>query len=192
MIDQHGKVDGIINNAGIIHPFLKVNELEYDKIKLVMDINFYGTLYMVKSFLPYLLKRPVAHIANVSSMGGFLPVPVQTIYGASKAAVKLLTEVLRAELKDTNVKVTLVFPGGVSTNIMINSGLDVADNKEISKEQFSRLLTPKEAAKIIVKGIENDQIRVLAGKDSKIMDKLYRLSPRRASDLIADKMKDLI
>ncbi|WP_197074273.1 hypothetical protein NSU01_25995 [Paenibacillus sp. FSL H8-0259] len=75
---------------------------------------------------------------------------------------------------------------------MINSGLDVADNKEISKEQFSRLLTPKEAAKIIVKGIENDQIRVLAGKDSKIMDKLYRLSPRRASDLIADKMKDLI
>lgn len=192
MIDQHGKVDGIINNAGIIHPFLKVNELEYDKIKLVMDINFYGTLYMVKSFLPYLLKRPVAHIANVSSMGGFLPVPGQTIYGASKAAVKLLTEVLRAELKDTNVKVTLVFPGGVSTNIMINSGLDVADNKEISKEQFSRLLTPKEAAKIIVKGIENDQIRVLAGKDSKIMDKLYRLSPRRASDLIADKMKDLI
>ncbi|WP_342424829.1 SDR family oxidoreductase [Paenibacillus sp. FSL E2-0178] len=192
VIDQHGKVDGIINNAGIIHPFLKVNELEYDKIKLVMDINFYGTLYMVKSFLPYLLKRPVAHIANVSSMGGFLPVPGQTIYGASKAAVKLLTEVLRAELKDTNVKVTLVFPGGVSTNIMINSGLDVADNKEISKEQFSRLLTPKEAAKIIVKGIENDQIRVLAGKDSKIMDKLYRLSPRRASDLIADKMKDLI
>lgn len=116
MIDQHGKVDGIINNAGIIHPFLKVNELEYDKIKLVMDINFYGTLYMVKSFLPYLLKRPVAHIANVSSMGGFLPVPGQTIYGASKAAVKLLTEGLRAELKDTNVKVTLVFPGGVSTN----------------------------------------------------------------------------
>ncbi|MEK3683510.1 SDR family NAD(P)-dependent oxidoreductase [Paenibacillus sp. FSL R10-2736] len=116
VIDQHGKVDGIINNAGIIHPFLKVNELEYDKIKLVMDINFYGTLYMVKSFLPYLLKRPVAHIANVSSMGGFLPVPGQTIYGASKAAVKLLTEGLRAELKDTNVKVTLVFPGGVSTN----------------------------------------------------------------------------
>ncbi|OMF28233.1 SDR family NAD(P)-dependent oxidoreductase [Paenibacillus sp. FSL H8-0259] len=116
MIDQHGKVDGIINNAGIIHPFLKVNELEYDKIKLVMDINFYGTLYMVKSFLPYLLKRPVVHIANVSSMGGFLPVPGQTIYGASKAAVKLLTEGLRAELKDTNVKVTLVFPGGVSTN----------------------------------------------------------------------------
>ncbi|MBT2288834.1 SDR family oxidoreductase [Paenibacillus albidus] len=192
VIDHHGKVDGIINNAGIIHPFLKVNELDYDKIKLVMDINFYGTLYMVKTFLPYLLKRPVAHIANVSSMGGFLPVPGQTIYGASKAAVKLLTEGLRAELKDTNVKVTVVFPGGVSTNIMKNSGLDDADNKEMSKEQVSQLLTPIEAAEIIVKGIENDQIRILAGKDSKIMDKLYRLSPRRATDLIADKMKDLI
>lgn len=192
VIAHHGQVDGIINNAGIIHPFLQVNELDYEKIKLVMDINFYGTLYMVKTFLPHLLKRPVGHIANVSSMGGFLPVPGQTIYGASKAAVKLLTEGMRAELKNTNVKVTVVFPGGVSTNIMRNSGLDHAENKEMSKEQVSQLLTPKEAAEIIVSGIENDQTRVLAGKDARIMDKLYRLSPGRATDLIADKMKDLV
>ena len=60
--------------------------------------------------MPHLLKRPEAHIANVSSMGGFLPVPGQTIYGASKAAVKLLTEGLHAELMNTNVKVTVIFP----------------------------------------------------------------------------------
>ena len=52
----------------------------------MININFYGTLYMTKAFLPHLLKRPIAHITNISSMGGFLPVPGQTVYGASKAA----------------------------------------------------------------------------------------------------------
>ena len=106
----HGTVDGIINNAGIIQPFIDVNDLGYDKIEQVMNVNFYGTLYMVKSFLPELLKRPEAHILNVASMGGFLPVPGQSIYGASKAAVKLMTEGLHSELTDTNVGVTIAFP----------------------------------------------------------------------------------
>jgi NAD(P)-dependent dehydrogenase (short-subunit alcohol dehydrogenase family) len=95
-IAQYGAIDGIINNAGIIQPFIKVNDLSYDAIERVMNINFYGTLYMIKTFLPHLLTRPEAHIVNISSMGGFLPVPGQTIYGASKAAVKLLTEGLRS------------------------------------------------------------------------------------------------
>lgn len=192
VIERHGQVDGILNNAGIIHPFIHVNDLDYDKIKQVMDINFYGTLYMVKTFLPHLLARPAAHICNVSSMGGFLPVPGQTIYGASKAAVKLLTEGLQAELKDTSVKVTVVFPGGVSTNIMKNSGIDNMDNTEASQEQLAQLLTPEQAAEIIVSGMESDKVRIYAGKDSRIMDKIYRLSPAKATNLIADKMKDLV
>lgn len=69
VIAHHGRVDGILNNAGIIHSFVNVNDLDHEKIKLVMDINFYGTLYMVKAFLPHSLDRPVAHITNVSSMG---------------------------------------------------------------------------------------------------------------------------
>lgn len=71
IIHVHGKVDGLINNAGIIQPFTNLNELEMDKINRVMNINFYGTLYMIKAFLPYLLERSEAHIVNVSSMGGF-------------------------------------------------------------------------------------------------------------------------
>ncbi len=188
VVTQHGSVDGIINNAGIIQPFVHVNDLDYDKIKLVMDINFYGTLYMTKSFLPYLLERPVGHILNVSSMGGFLPVPGQSIYGASKAAVKLMTEGLNAELKDTNVKVTVVFPGGVGTDIMKNSGVEGSRGSDASEKDISQLLTPREAAEIIVHGMETDQYRVFAGKDSKMMDKLYRLMPKRAAELIAKKM----
>jgi NAD(P)-dependent dehydrogenase (short-subunit alcohol dehydrogenase family) len=107
VIAKHQVVDGLINNAGIIQPFVKLNELELDAIDRVMNVNFYGTLYMTKAFLPHFLQRPEAHITNISSMGGFLPVPGQTAYGASKAAVKLLTEGLHSELSETSVGPTL-------------------------------------------------------------------------------------
>lgn len=70
--EKLGKVDGIINNAGIIQPFIGVKDLDYDVIERIMNINFYGTLYVTKTFLPHLLERPVAHICNISSMGGFI------------------------------------------------------------------------------------------------------------------------
>jgi short-subunit dehydrogenase len=185
IIAKHGNVDGIIN-AGIIQPFIDINELDFEKIKLVMDVNFYGTLYMCKAFLPHLLLRPEAHITNISSMGGFLPVPRQSIYCASKAAVKLFTEGLHSELTDSNVGVTLVLPGGVNTNIVENSGAE--REREEGQSQYYKLLSPKEAAEIIIRGMENNEYRVLAGKDAKIMDFIYRLNPKKAAELIAKKI----
>jgi len=190
IISIHKDVDGIINNAGIIQPFVKVNDLEYKDIERVMNINFYGTLYMVKAFLPYLLKRPEAHIVNVSSMGGFLPVPGQGVYGASKAAVKLLTEALYAELSGTNVRVSAVFPGATQTNITQNSGLKAPkSSKENSKIP---MLLPSDAAKLIVDGMEKNNFQIFTGKDSSFMNKLYRLSPRFATNFIAKQMKSLL
>lgn len=194
VIAAHGTVDGIINNAGIIHAFTPVNNLDFDKIERVMNVNFYGVVNMVKAFLPYLLKRPAAHIANVSSMGGFMPFPGQSVYGASKAAVKLLTEGLHAELADTNVRVTIIFPGAVNTNISANSGvqLPTALSGAHAAEQAKKILQASEAAKIIINGIEKDEYRVLVGSDSKMLDKLYRLNPSWAAGFIAKKMKDLV
>ena len=98
IVDVLGPVDGLINVAGIIQPFVRLNELDYETMERVFAVNLWGTIHTVKAFLPLLLQRPVAHVANVSSMGAFLPVPGQSVYGASKAAVKLLTEGLYAEL----------------------------------------------------------------------------------------------
>lgn len=184
-----GFVDGIINNAGIIQPFIKVNELGYDAIERVMNINFYGTLYLVKTFLPHLLTRPEAHIMNISSMGGFLPVPGQSIYGASKAAVKLLTEGLHSELMDTNVKVTVVFPGAINTNIMKNSGLNIPQQTS-TENKAMKILSAAKAAQIMIDGMEQNRYRVLVGKDAKFMDLLYRLNPVYAARLIYSKMKE--
>lgn len=191
IIAIHGVVDGLINNAGIIQPFVRVNELSYDTIEHVMNVNFYGTLYMVKAFIPYLLMRPEAHILNVSSMGGFLPVPGQSIYGASKAAVKLMTEGLYAELQSTNVKVSVVFPGAVSTNISVNSGIQ---NPGISDEQTKKYqaLPAAAAAKIILDGMEKNKVQIYVGKDSRMMNLFYRLNPVGAVNMITKKMKDLL
>jgi len=191
IINAHGQIDGIINNAGIIQPFVKVNDLDYASIERVVNINFYGLLYITKSFLPHLLKRPEAHIVNISSMGGFLPVPGQSVYGATKAAVKLLTEGLRSELLDTNVKVTIVFPGAIGTNIANNSGLKMPAASKEQEQKFKPLPAPK-AAEIIIEGMEKNKYRVMVGSDSSFMDFLYRLSPKFAAEFIYKKMKDLL
>lgn len=193
VIAHHGGIDGIINNAGIIQPFVRVNNLEFSAIERVMNVNFYGTLYITKAFLPYLLKRPEAHIVNISSMGGFLPVPGQSVYGASKAAVKLLTEGLYTELLNTPVKVSVVFPGAVATNITANSGVSApAQSTSELKNSKIRTLLPARAAEIILAGMEKDKVRIYVGKDSTFLNFLYRLSPGYATRLIGKQMKSLL
>jgi len=181
-------VDILVNNAGIIQPFKKVNDLDYSDIEKVMDVNFFGTLYMTKAFLPELLKRPEAYVVNVSSMGGFLPVPGQSVYGASKAAVKLFTEGLYAELLDTNVHVSVVFPGATSTNITKNSGVEAPS----TGGKTYKTLPASEAARLIIEGMENNKPQIFLGSDCKSMNLLCRISPVRAIRLIASKMKTLL
>jgi len=186
-----GPVDGIVNNAGIIQPFVRLNDLDYPTIERVINVNLLGTLFVTKAFLPHLLRRPEAHIANISSMGGFVPVPGQTIYGAAKAAVKLMTEGLASELLHTKVGVSVVFPGAVATNITANSGVTFrAANPEGSKGV--KVLSPDKAAGIIVDGIERKAYRIFVGKDSALMDKIYRLNPAIAARAIASKMSALL
>ena len=192
VVGRFGAVDGVVNCAGIIQPFVKLNDLDYAAIDRVFRVNWLGTLYMTKAFLPLLLDRPEGHVVNVSSMGGFLPVPGQTVYGASKAAVKLMTEGLSAELAGTNVHVTVVFPGAVNTNITTNSGVAMpAMTAEMTARARSTYPAEK-AGRDIVDGMERNAFRVLVGSDARLMDRFYRLSPRRATSFIAGQMKDLL
>lgn len=189
VIKHFGQVDGVINNAGIIQPFVKVNDLSFEAIERVMQVNFFGSVAVVKAFLPHLLARPEAHIVNISSMGGFLPVPGQSIYGASKAAIKLFSEGLYAELKETAVCVSVVFPGAIATNITANSGISVPSS---SGSSGMTALPATDAARIILDGMENNQFHVFVGSDSKFMDILCRIAPEFATNFIRKKMKALL
>lgn len=189
VIAEHGSVDGLVNVAGIIQPFVHVNELDFETIERVMDVNFWGTVNTVKAFLPELLQRPEASLVNVSSMGALLPVPGQTAYGASKAAVRLLTEGLYAELQGTRVTVTEVFPGAIATDIMKHSGVERASTAGTGKTP--KMTTPDDAGRQIVGAIEQGRFRLHIGSDAKLFDRLSRLIPERAIRMIAKKMKDV-
>ncbi|WP_155368416.1 SDR family NAD(P)-dependent oxidoreductase [Catellatospora vulcania] len=192
VIAEHGQIDGLINVAGIVQRFARVQDLGFDEIERVMAVNFWGVVNMSKAFLPELLARPAASLVNVSSMGALLPVPGQSAYGASKAAVKLLTEGLYAELRGTSVAVTVVFPGGVATNILGNSGVGMAGRDMDSAGTGSKLTSPADAAKQIIQAVEKGSFRVRIGGDARLLDRLARLIPQRATALIADRMKSLL
>lgn len=191
IITRFGRVDGLINNAGIIQPFVRIKDLNYPDIERVMSVNFYGTLYMTKTLLPILMRQPEAHVVNISSMGGFLPVPGQAIYGASKAAVKLLTEALYAELANTHVHVTVVFPGAVDTEITRHSGIQTTPESS-PRSASIKMVSAAYAAGRVLDGIESNAFRILVGSDSRFMDLLYRLNPEKAVRVIARKMRGLL
>lgn len=186
-----GLPDAVINVAGIIQPFVTFDDLDYSAIERVIDVNLYGTINVDKAFLPTLLNRPEAHLANVSSMGGFLPVPGQTIYGATKAAVKLMTEGLYAELLDTNVGVSVIMPGAIETEITKNSGVDMPG---VDPEKAKRFPTTSaaDAARIILDGIAERKLHIYVGRDSRVMGIFNRLAPKRSTHLIQRQMKSLL
>ncbi len=186
-----GAVDALINNAGIIQPFVKVIDLELAAAARVMAVNFTGPLMMVKAFLPGLLTRPVAHILNVSSMGAYAPVPGQSVYGASKAAVMLFTEGLFSELMGTNVGVTVVFPGAIATNIAGNSGIDMPADASADAPKFKMTLPTVAAAKM-VDAIEANKPRVTIGSDATMLDRITRINPIYAAKMIAKQMGSLL
>lgn len=196
VVAAHGQVDGLINVAGIIQQFVPFADLPYAEMDKVMDVNLWGVVHMTKAFLPLLEQRPEACLVNVSSMGGFLPVPGQTLYGASKAAVKLMTEGLYAELREGPVAVTVVLPGAIGTDITANSGVSLPGAAGAGTEPAAsahRTLPPAEAARIIVeRAVEQGRFRVTVGRDATMLDLLSRLAPRRATDLIAARMAGLL
>ncbi|WP_413766904.1 SDR family NAD(P)-dependent oxidoreductase [Rhodococcus pyridinivorans] len=185
----HGQVDGVANVAGIIQKFVPFADLPYDEMNKVLDVNYWGVVHMCKAFLPELLSRPEASLLNVSSMGAFVPVPGQSVYGASKAAVKLLTEGLYAELRTTKVGVTLVFPGAVRTGIAENSGAAIPGR---NTDASVRITSSAEAARRIADAIEKGTFRVCIGKDATMLDLLARLMPRRSIEFLAKKMGSLV
>lgn len=186
-----GAADALINNAGIIQPFVMINDLSVDAAAKVMNVNFHGPLMLTKAFLPGLLSRPEAHILNVSSMGAYAPVPGQSVYGASKAAVKLFTEGLRSELLSTKVGVTIAFPGAVNTNIAANSGLAMPGGDSAESSKFKMTEAPV-AAKMMVDAIEKNKPRITVGQDATMMDIMTRLNPVWAAGVIYKQMKSLL
>lgn len=119
-IDRFGKIDIVINNAGLSQRSLAM-ETDIEVDKRLMDIDFIGTVALTKSVLPYMVKSGGGHIAVVSSMMGIFGAPMRSSYAAAKHALHGFFDTLRAELYTKKIVVTIICPGFVQTNISINA-----------------------------------------------------------------------
>jgi len=181
-----GGADVVVNNAGValVGP---VATLPEDDARWLMDINFWGVVRGCRAFTPQLTGRPGATLVNVSSVFAFVAPPTQSMYAASKAAVRAFSDVLREELRDAGIRVLTVHPGGIRTRIVESArvvDLSVAASSKTALDaQFRRTArtTAAQAAQAIVRAIERDDTRLLIGVDARLGDWMFRLFPARAS-----------
>ena len=116
VIDSEGCLDVLINNAGagITGPLEEIPEVE---IKRNFETNLFGPINVIKAVLPQMREQRSGLIINVTSIAGYMGLPYRGIYSASKAALEIITETFRMEIKDFNIKMVNVAPGDFATNI---------------------------------------------------------------------------
>ena len=187
VLAEHGRVDVLVNNAGVAvgGNFEQVGEEDFD---WCMDVNFNAVVRLTRAFLPHLKKSDGGRIINISSLFGLIAPPGQTSYCASKFAVRGFSESLRKELEEagSTVGVTTIHPGGVRTNIAKNARTPKGlTNEEVNfmeeeRERFTRdflVMPPEKAGEIIVSGAERGKPRVIVGNDARMGALFERLMP---------------
>ena len=183
-IAAHPSLNILVNNAGVAL-LGQFHEIDQAQMEWLFNINFWGVVHSTRAFLPHLATRKEAHIVNLSSIFGIIAPPGNTAYSAAKFAVRGFSESLRHELQmaASPVRLSVVHPGGVLTNIVRNArdGVGVTDNERRAQtiERFDTIArtTPRDAALRIIQGIEKNQPRILIGSDARFMDLLQRFRP---------------
>ena len=193
VVRDHGKVNLVFNNAGVALGST-IEGAEYGDFEWLMNINFWGVVYGSKAFLPHLRASGDGHIVNTSSVFGLLAVPANGAYNAAKFAVRGFSECLRQELELSGAPVSLscVHPGGIKTNIARTARLgqgiqgSLADDAEATWADFEKffITSPRQAALVILRGVERNRRRILIGPDAHLFDLLVRLLPSLYQRLI--------
>jgi len=179
----HGRVDVLVNNAGVAlgGTFEQVSEADFDWL---MAINFEAVVRMTRAFLPLLRASDDARIVNISSVYGLVSPPGQSAYSASKFAVRGFSNALRHELEGTRIGVTVAHPGGVATAIARSARAPAgvpAEEIALRRAASEKMLrmAPERAGEIIVLAVERRRARVLVGGDAVVVALIERLAPVR-------------
>lgn len=192
VVDRFGVAHQVYNNAGIAFSE-SVLDSDWADYERVLGVNLNGVIHGTQAFLPHLIASGAGHVVNVSSLNGYFAQPNMSHYCASKFAVRGFTESLRTEmlLEGHPVKVSVVHPGGIATNISDNAlALARKAGHEITAAHEARTRTyrekllrmdPQRAARIIVDGVEKGRPRIRVGSDAVFIDRLVRLAPARAN-----------
>jgi butyryl-CoA dehydrogenase len=183
VVADHGKVNLIVNNAGVALG-ATIESVSYEDFEWLFGINFWGVVYGTKAFLPYLKTSGEGHVVNLSSVFGLISVPSQSAYNAAKFAVRGFSDALRMELEieGAPVSVTTIHPGGIKTNIAKNARIDpsleeMTGDPAKARRDFEKafVTSPEKAARQILAAVQRDRRRALIGPDAKVIDFVSRL-----------------
>ena len=160
---HYGPIDILINNAGISQRSL-IMETDLQVYQKLMDVNYMGTIALTKAILPYFVSRKKGHFVTVTSLMGKFGSPYRSGYCGAKHALHGFFDVLRMEHDKDNIKVSLVCPGFVDTNVAVNAltadGTPQVDNDLATKNGLS----PHVFAKKMVKAMEKEKFEVYIGR----------------------------
>ncbi|MCA0933146.1 SDR family oxidoreductase [Lutimonas saemankumensis] len=157
-----GKIDVLINNAGISQrSFAADTDLAVDK--KIIDINYFGTISLTKGLIPHFREQNGGHFVVVTSVVGKIGTPLRSSYSASKHALHGFFDSLRAELFEDNIKVTLICPGYVRTNVSINAVTGSGKKQGTMDHATENGLDPNEFAKKAIRAIRNERQELVIG-----------------------------
>lgn len=116
-VEAFGRIDVLINNAGIM-PLSALEALKVEEWDRMIDVNIKGVLYGIAAALPHMKAQKSGHIITTASVAGHLIFPVSSVYSGTKFAVRAICEGLRQEVKDYNIRTTILSPGAVKTELL--------------------------------------------------------------------------
>lgn len=177
--------DVLINNAGILPKFKRVDKYDVEEIENVMNINFFSAVYSIKELMPFLLKSENGAVINIDSSASLMSLAGTSSYSASKAALKAFTEAMREEYRG-RLYVGLVCPGFTKTDIMRNQSAE----SEKGQKLIDMISTDCDLmVKMIMFGIERKQALQIHGMDAHAMSIFGKLLPVNGSRLFSAVMK---
>lgn len=165
-MQNQGVPDLVINSAGVVLPG-EFEQLDLDTFHWMMDINFFGTLHVIKTVLPSMLSRGNGHIVNVASAAAFLSIYGYTAYSASKYAVRGFTDALRSEMKRRGITVSLVMPSDTRTPQLEYESQRRPQITRIIAET-NGIMTPEKVAGEIISSIAHRRYLILPGIETKL------------------------
>lgn len=183
-----GHLDMLINNGGISQrSYATETSIEVDK--KLMAVNYIGTVGLTKTVLPYFVTQKRGHIVVVTSIVGKIGTPLRSSYAATKHALHGFFDSLRAEVYKDNIKITLVCPGFVNTNVSKNALTGDGSPQMIMDSATANGIHPDRFAKLMLKAIEKNKEEInIAGVKEKLAVFVKRFYPKLLSTMIR-KMK---
>lgn len=183
VLKRVGKVDILINNGGVSQRALAMEtSLEVDK--KIMDINFFGTVALTKAVLPNMITHQLGHIVTITSLTGKFGSPLRSSYAASKHALHGFFDSLRAELGQTPIKITLVCPGFVQTNVSVNALTGSGARQNKMDDATEKGMSPEVLAQKILRAVEKGKEEMYTGGKEVLGVYLKRFFPGYFSKLI--------